>query len=121
MAPGTAVYGFCRRALQQPGILDYSRWLLRGRWLLALLGGWALIVAYRFWFYFGAKLALAYLPMGPALRYQLPQLGGPAPWPVLTRPSELVGTFVEMLASMLFPFVISFLAYVLIVDRRRLA
>lgn len=97
------------------------RWLLRGRWLLALLAGWALVVAYRFWFYYGAKLVLAYLPLGPALRHHLPNLGGPAPWPVLTRPMHLLGAFVEMLATMLFPFIISFIAYALIVDRRRLA
>lgn len=96
------------------------RWLLRGRWLAALLAGWALVVVYRFWFYYGAKL-VAYLPMGPDLRRALPQLGGPAPWPVLTRPMELVGTFVDMLATMLFPFIVSFLVYALIVDRRRLA
>ena len=96
------------------------RWLLRGRWLLALLSGWALVVVYRFWFYYGAKL-VAYLPMGSDLRRALPQLGGPAPWPVLTRPMELVGTFVDMLATMLFPFIVSFIAYALIVDRRRLA
>ena len=97
------------------------RWLLRGRWWWALLGGWALVVAYRFWFYYGAKLMLAYLPLGPALRYQLPNLGGPAPWPVLTQPMELLSTFVDMLATMLFPVMVSFLAYALIVDRRRLA
>lgn len=96
------------------------RWLLRGRWLLALLSGWALVVAYRFWFYYGAKL-VAYLPLNPALRRNLPQLGGPAPWPVLTSLIELVGTFTDMLATMLFPFIVSFIAYALIVDRRRLA
>ena len=97
------------------------RWLLRGRWLLALLGGWALVVGYRFWFYYGAKLVLAYLPLGSELRRIMPQIGGPAPWPVLTQPLQLVGTFVDLLATMLFPFLISFLAYALIVDRRRLA
>ena len=97
------------------------RWLLRGRWLLALLGGWALVVAYRFWFYYGARLLLAYFPLGAALRHDLPNLGGPAPWPVLTHPMEVVGTFVDMLATMLFPFIVSFIAYALIVDRRRLA
>jgi hypothetical protein len=96
------------------------RWLLRGRWLLALLGGWALVVAYRFWFYYGAKLALAYLPMGPDLRHNMPHLGGPVPWPVLTQPMHLLAVFIDMLSSMLLPFLVSFLAYALIVDRRRL-
>ena len=40
---------------------------------------------------------------------------------MLTSLLELVGTFTDMLATMLFPFIISFLAYALIVDRRRLA
>ncbi len=96
------------------------RWLLRGRWLLALLAGWALIVAYRFWFYYGAKLLLVYLPLGPDLRNELPHLGGPTPWPVLTQPMHLLATFVDMLSSMLFPSLVSFLVYALIVDRRRL-
>jgi len=97
------------------------RWLLRGRWLLALLGGWALVVAYRFWFYYGAKLVLAYLPLSPDLRHDLPNLAGPVPWPVLTQPMYLLGALVEMLADMLFPLIVSFLTYALIVDRRRLA
>ncbi|MGI4875612.1 MAG: sensor histidine kinase [Janthinobacterium lividum] len=97
------------------------RWLLRGRWLLALLGGWALVVAYRFWFYYGAKLLLACLPLSPDLRHDLPDLGGPAPWLVFTKPMYLLGAFVELLADMLFPLIVSFLAYALLVDRRRLA
>ena len=97
------------------------RWLLRGRWLRALLGGWALVVLYSCWFYYGTRLVLAYLPLGAELRRLLPQFGGPAPWLVLTRPLALVGISINLLIDMLFPLIVSFLAYALLVDRRRLA
>ncbi len=97
------------------------RWLLRGRYGRALAGGGLLVVVYRYWFYLGAQFALAYLPLNPDLRHDLPNLGGPTPWVVLTSPLQFVYTFRDMLASMLFPVLVSFLAYSLIVDRRRLA
>lgn len=96
------------------------RWLLRGRYLLALASGWLLIVLYRYWFYIGAKLAAAYLPLNKSLRHVLPQVAGPTPWVIFTHPMEVLATFIDMLSSMLFPLLVSFLVYALIVDRRRL-
>lgn len=97
------------------------RWLLRGRYLLALAGGAMLVVAYRYWFYLGARLALAYLTLNPDLRREMPHQGGPTPWVVFTSPVQFVGTLMDLFASMLFPLLVSFLVYALIVDRRRLA
>lgn len=96
------------------------RWLLRGRYLLALAGGWLLVVAYRYWFFVGNHLALAYLPLNADLRRELPHQAGPTPWVVLVSPVQWLGTFADMLATMLFPLLVSFLAYVLLVERRRL-
>jgi hypothetical protein len=97
------------------------RWLLRERYWPALAGAGVLVVAYRYWFYLGAQFALAYLPLNPDLRRDLPNLGGPTPWVVLTSPVQFVHTFRSMLGSMLLPVLVGFLAYALIVDRRRLA
>ena len=96
------------------------RWLLRGRYGWALVGGGLLVVVYRYWFYLGAQLALVYLLLNPDLRHELPHLGGPTPWVVFTSPVQFVHTFRDLLASMLLPVLVSFLVYSLIVDRRRL-
>jgi hypothetical protein len=97
------------------------RGLLRKRYGLALVGGGLLVVAYRYWFYLGAQFALAFLPLNPDLRHDLPHLGGPSPWGMLSSPVQFLHSFRDMMASMLFPVLVSFLAYSLIVDRRRLA
>ncbi|TGE24596.1 histidine kinase [Hymenobacter aquaticus] len=101
--------------------LIIPRWLLRGRGWLALAGALVLIYGYRIWMYLGARLTEAYVPIDPVLRRTLHGFyvaGFPAD---LVRFTPMLASFVGMLAPMLFPLVVSFLAYALVVDRRRLA
>jgi hypothetical protein len=101
--------------------LIIPRWLLRGHMWLALAGGLALIIAYRLWMYAGARLAVAYVALSPDLRMVLQRDYGSKLWSQLTTPTGLLNTFADMLATILFPLVVSFVAYALVIDRRRLA
>lgn len=101
--------------------LIIPRWLLRGRTWLALAGGIALVVVFRLWMYTGARLAIAYVELSPDLRMELQRDYGSNIWSQLTTPAGLLNTFVDMLATILFPLVVSFVAYALVIDRRRLA
>lgn len=101
--------------------LIIPRWLLRGRHGLALAGAVVLVEAYRLWNYAGARLADAYLPAGSDLRYHLYQSYGLGLGPSLVSVSGFLNSLLTLLATMLFPIVVSFLAYALVVDRRRLA
>ena len=101
--------------------LIIPRWLLRGRYLLALLGGLGLVVAYLLWTYAGVHLIIARLPPTSDLRQNYLAFFPRGLWYYLTSPAELYNQALEMLATMLFPILVSFLAYAFIVDRRRLA
>ncbi|PJJ60177.1 sensor histidine kinase [Hymenobacter chitinivorans] len=101
--------------------LIIPRWLLRGRTGPALAGGLALIYGYRIWMYLGARLSEAYVALDPVLRRTLHGFYIDHLWADLTSLSGMLASFMGMLAPMLFPLIISFLAYALVVDRRRLA
>lgn len=97
------------------------RWLLRGRYGLALAGGLLLLVVYHLWTYTGIQLITAYLPATSDLRQHLRFYYPHGPWYNLTSLAGLRNLAYETLATTVFPILVSFLAYVLIVDRRRLA
>lgn len=101
--------------------LIIPRWLLRGHYWRALLGGVALLYGYEAWMYAGSRLAEAYLPLSPVMRRTLHGFYVADFWPTLLSPAGQLGVFMGMLATMLFPVLISFLAFTLVVDRRRLA
>ena len=101
--------------------LIIPRWLLRGRYLLALAGALLLVVAYVLWEYVGVGLIAAYLPPEDDVRQHLVRYYPADLWQHLTSPAKLQNWAFELLATMLFPIVVSFMAYALIIDRRRLA
>jgi hypothetical protein len=101
--------------------LIIPRWLLRGRAWLALAGAVGLIYGYRLWMYAGSRLAETYVAIDPVLRRTLHGFYVENLAADLVSPAAMLGSFVGMLAPMLFPLVVSFLAYALVVDRRRLA
>jgi hypothetical protein len=101
--------------------LIIPRWLLRGRYGLALVGGLLLLVIYHLWTYAGIQLITAHLPATSDLRQHLRFYYPYGPWYNLTSLMGLKNLAYETLATTLFPILVSFLAYALIVDRRRLA
>lgn len=101
--------------------LIIPRWLLRGRFGLALLGAVVLIYTYRLWMYAGALLIIHYAPISADLRYNLQKSYAESPWPDLTSWRGLLGSLMDLLATVLFPIVISFVTYALVIERRRLA
>ncbi|UOQ70666.1 sensor histidine kinase [Hymenobacter cellulosilyticus] len=101
--------------------LIIPRWLLQGRVWLALAGALVLMYGYRIWMYVGSRLAETYVNIDPSMRRTLHAYYVEKLWADLGSPLAMLGSFVGMLAPMLFPLVISFLAYALVVDRRRLA
>jgi hypothetical protein len=102
--------------------LIIPRWLLRGRYGLALAGGVGLCVLYRFWDY-GATLLMAhYLPATSTLVRHMEHYNSLAALKNnFTTASGLISVVYEPLTVTMFPIIVSFLAYALIVDRRRLA
>ena len=98
------------------------RWLLRGRYGLALAGGVGLGVLYRLWD-FGATLLMArFLPATSSLVQHMQYYNSLAALKTnFTTFSGLISVLYEPLVSGMFPIIVSFLAYALIVDRRRLA
>jgi len=71
--------------------------------------------------YVGIQIITAHLPPGSDLRQHLLGYFPQGPWQHLSSPAGLLGLSFDLLATSLFPIVVSFLAYALIVDRRRLA
>jgi len=102
--------------------LIIPRWLLRGRYGLALAGGVGLCVLYRFWD-FGATLLMArVLPATSDLVRHMQYYNSVAAIKTsFTTFEGLMSLLYGPLVSAMFPVIISFLAYALIVDRRRLA
>ncbi|RYU80535.1 hypothetical protein, partial [Hymenobacter persicinus] len=101
--------------------LIIPRWLLRGHLGRALAGGVVLLYAFQVWMYVGSRLAAAYLPLSPVMRRTLHGFYVADFWSTLLSPLGQLGVLLGMLAILLFPVLISFLAYALVVDRRRLA
>jgi len=102
--------------------LVIPRWLLRRRRGLALVGGVGLCVLYRFWD-FGATLLMAhFLPATSDLVQHMQYYNSLAALKTSFSTFEgLISLLYGPLVSTMFPVIISFLAYALIVDRRRLA
>ena len=100
--------------------LIIPRWLLRGHYGRALLGGVALLYAFQLWMYAGSRLALRYLPLDAVMRRTLHTFYVADFGPTLLSPLGQLQVFIGMLAVLLFPVLISFLAYALVVERRRL-
>ncbi|UOQ51429.1 sensor histidine kinase [Hymenobacter cellulosivorans] len=101
--------------------LIIPRWLLQGRVWPALAGALALMYGYRLWMYAGSRLAETYVALDPVLRRTLHGYYVENLRTNLVSPMGMLASFAGMLAPMLFPLIISFLAYALVVDRRRLA
>ncbi|TGD80520.1 sensor histidine kinase [Hymenobacter wooponensis] len=101
--------------------LIIPRWLLQGRTWQALAAGVAVLYAFELWMYVGSRLAQTYLPLSPVMHRVLQQFYVAGFWQGLLSPAEQINTFFGMLAIVLFPVLISFLAYALVIDRRRLA
>ncbi|TGE20048.1 sensor histidine kinase [Hymenobacter elongatus] len=101
--------------------LIIPRWLLRGRTWQALGGGLLLVYGFRLWMYAGARLAETYVALDPVMRRTLHGYYVETLWQDLTGFTGMLNSFVGMLAPMLFPLIVSFLVYALVVDRRRLA
>jgi hypothetical protein len=101
--------------------LIIPRWLLRGRYGLALAGWVGLLVLYRLWDYWATLLMARFLPATSVL---LQHMQGYNSLGHLKRSFTTfygwVGIISGPLVSTMFPIIISFLAYALIVDRRRL-
>ncbi|WP_022822955.1 sensor histidine kinase [Hymenobacter norwichensis] len=101
--------------------LIIPRWLLQGHYWRALAAGVAVLYAFEIWMYLGSRVAQAYLPISPLMHRTLQQFYVANFWPELLSPVAQVNVFLGMLAVVLFPVLVSFLAYALVVDRRRLA
>ena len=100
--------------------LVIPRWLMRGHYGRALASGVAALYAFQFWMYAGTRLAEAYVPLSPLLRRTLHGFYVEGFWAGLISPGQQLNVFFGLLAICLFPVLISFLAYALVVDRRRL-
>lgn len=100
--------------------LIIPRWLMRGHYGWALASGVAALYGFQFWMYTGTRLAEAYVPLSPVLRRTLHGFYVEGFWAGLISPGQQLGVFFGLLAICLFPVLISFLAYALVVDRRRL-
>ncbi|TGE04228.1 sensor histidine kinase [Hymenobacter fodinae] len=96
-------------------------WLLRGRTWQALAAGVAVLYAFELWMYVGSRLAQTYLPLSPVMHRVLQQFYVTGFWGKLLNPAAQLNAFFGLLAIVLFPVLISFLAYALVIDRRRLA
>ncbi|SDX58547.1 sensor histidine kinase [Hymenobacter psychrophilus] len=100
--------------------LIIPRWLLRGHYGRALLGAVGLLYAFQSWNYVGSRLALAYLPLDADMRRILRTFYVDHFWANLLSPYGQLEVLMGMLAVLLFPVLISFLAFALVVERRRL-
>jgi len=97
------------------------RWLLRGRYGLALAGGVGLCVLYRFWEIGSTLLMARFLPATSDLVRHMQYYNSLAALKTnFTTFEGLISILYGPLVSTMFPVIISFLAYALIVDRRRL-
>jgi hypothetical protein len=101
--------------------LIIPRWLLRGRYGLAL-GSWiGLMALYRLWDYWATLLMARFLPASSQLLQHMQGYNTLANLKTsFTTFMGWVGIILGPLVSTMFPIIISFLAYALIVDRRRL-
>ncbi|NVO84391.1 sensor histidine kinase [Hymenobacter terrestris] len=100
--------------------LIIPHWLLRGHYGRALLGAVGLLYAFQLWAYTCARLALAFLPLDAVMRRTLHAFYVADFWTMLLSPFGQLQVLMGMLAVFLFPVLISFLAYTLVVERRRL-
>jgi hypothetical protein len=100
--------------------LIIPRWLMRGHYWRALASGVLVVYAFQFWMYAGTRLAEAYLPLSSVMQRTLHGFYVERFWPGLVSISHQFNVFFDMLAISMFPVLISFLAYTLVVDRRRL-
>ncbi|GAA4007041.1 histidine kinase [Hymenobacter fastidiosus] len=101
--------------------LIIPRWLLRGRFWLALAGAVLLVYAYGLFNFYGYQLANRYLPVTPALARYYQSVYQPGLQRAVFSGMGLLTMALDMQANMVFPVVVSFLAYAQVVDRRRLA
>lgn len=101
--------------------LIIPRWLLQGHGWLALGVAVALVYIYRIWHYAGTQLADTFSFLSPDLGSHLRRIYVQNLWQGLTGWRGFLNTFLDLLITMMFPVVVSFLAYSLIVERRRLA
>jgi hypothetical protein len=101
--------------------LIIPRWLQRGRFWLAGLGGILLVYGFGLFNYYGYQLAAAYLhpPARLAQFYQESTKAGLQA--TVFSWSGLMNMALGLQADMMFPIIVSFLAYAQVVDRRRLA
>jgi hypothetical protein len=101
--------------------LIIPRWLLRERYGLAL-GSWiGLMALYRLWDYWATLLMARFLPASSQLLQHMQGYNTLANLKTsFTTFMGWVGIMLGPLVSTMFPIIISFLAYALIVDRRRL-
>ncbi|WBA42816.1 sensor histidine kinase [Hymenobacter canadensis] len=100
--------------------LIIPRWLLRGHYGRALASGVAALYGFQFWMYAGTRLAETYVPLSGVLRRTMHGFYVEGFWAGLISPGQQLSVFFGLLAICLFPVLISFLAYALVVDRRRL-
>ena len=100
--------------------LIIPRWLMRGHYWRALASGVVVVYAFQFWMYAGTRLAGAYLPLSPVMRRTLHGFYVEEFWSGLVSIGQQFHVVFGMLAICMFPVLISFLAYTLVVDRRRL-
>lgn len=101
--------------------LVIPRWLLLGHTWRALAAAVGVLYAFEVWMYLGTRLAVAYVPLSPVMQRTLQGFYVTGFWQNLLSPMGQLGVFFGMLAIVLFPVLISFLAYALVVDRRRLS
>ncbi|SNC63980.1 Histidine kinase [Hymenobacter gelipurpurascens] len=101
--------------------LIIPRWLLRGRFWLAALGGVLLIYGYGLFNFCGYHLAETYLQPPARLAQYYHEMNQPGLRKAVFSWQGLLEMTLEMQANMMFPLVISFLTYAQVVDRRRLA
>jgi hypothetical protein len=102
--------------------LVIPRWLLRGQYGLALAGGVGLCMLYRLWDFVATLLMAHFLPATSALVQHMQYNNSPVALKAnFTTFEGLMSLLYGPLTTTMFPIIISFLAYALIVDRRRLA
>lgn len=101
--------------------LVIPRWLLQGHKWRALAAAIVVLYGFEAWMYVGSRLALSYLPLSIMMQRTLQGFYVTGFRENLLSPASQLSTFFGMLAIVMFPVLISFLAYALVVDRRRLS